>query len=126
MSRHFDPRATTELTPEEIDALKVNPAIVRLRELRDRLSYEARKEPGTLKKAEAEGTKIYQMYKEADKGLRYTKAKALNSAKKASQQQFFDTISTTKINKQLEASLLDLNEGAVSRSQFDIRRYCQS
>jgi hypothetical protein len=111
MSRYADPRAPTELASEEVDILKADPAIVQLRELRDRLSREARQESGTLKKAEAQRTKIYQVYKEADKGLRSAKAKALNSAKKVARQQFFDTISTIEINKQLDLFLLDLNEG---------------
>ena len=85
--------------------------IVQLRELRDRLSNEARKESGTLRKAEAEGSKIYQMYKESDRALRSAKMTALNSAKKAARQQFFGTISTIEINKQLDHSMLDLNEG---------------
>lgn len=85
--------------------------IVQLRELRDRLSNEALKESGTLRKAEAEGSKIYQMYKESDRALRSAKMTALNSAKKAARQQFFGTISTIEINKQLDHSMLDLNEG---------------
>ncbi|KIX01209.1 uncharacterized protein Z518_08934 [Rhinocladiella mackenziei CBS 650.93] len=111
MSRHADPRAPTEPTSDEVNALKADPVIVQLRELRDRLSNEARKESGTLKKAEAKGTKIYRMYKEADRALRSAKMTALNSAKKATRQQFFDTISTIEINKQLDLSMLDLNEG---------------
>jgi Protein of unknown function (DUF3435) len=98
ISRYADPRAPTELTSEAADALKADPVIVQLRELRDRLSDKTHKESGTLRKAEAEGTKIYQMYKKADRALRSTKTTALNSAKKASRQQFFDTISTIEIN----------------------------
>jgi hypothetical protein len=86
-------------------------AIVQLRELRDRLTNEARKESGTLRQAEAKGTKIYRMYKEADRALRSTKMTALKAAKKAARQQFFDAISTIEINKQLDLSMLDLKEG---------------
>ncbi|KAK5562715.1 hypothetical protein LTR43_011671, partial [Exophiala xenobiotica] len=111
MSRHADPRAPTGLALREIDGLKADPAIIQLRELRDRLTNEARKESGNLKQAEAEGTKIYRMYKEADRALRSTKWTALKSAKKAARQQFFDTISTIEINKQLDLSMLDLEEG---------------
>ncbi len=111
MSRHADPRAPRELASDEVDALKADPAIVQLRELRDRLTTEARKESGTLRKVEAEGTKIYEMYKEAERALRSANIIALNSAKKAARQQFFDTISTIEINKQLDLSMLDLNEG---------------
>lgn len=59
MNRHADSRAPTELASDEIDDLKIDPAIIQLRELRNRLINEARKESGTLKQAEAEGTKIY-------------------------------------------------------------------
>lgn len=65
MSRHVDPRAPTDLSPEEIQVLKADSSVVLLRELRDRLSLEAREESGTLKSAESEGTKLYQMYKQA-------------------------------------------------------------
>lgn len=111
MSRHADPRAPTGLTSNEINGLKADPGIVQLRELRDRLTNEARKESGTLKKAETKGTKIYQMYKEADRAFRSAKMTALKAAKKAVRQQFFDTISTIEINKQLDLSMLDLEEG---------------
>lgn len=116
MSRHVDPRAPTDLSTEDKDSLKTDPEIVHLRELRDHLSREAREESGTLKKAEADQTKLYQMYKETDKRLRCAKTKTINSAKRVARQQFFDTISTIEINKQLnqnvlDLSLLDLNEG---------------
>lgn len=57
MSRYADPRAPTELTSEAADALMADPVIVQLRELRDRLSDETRKESGTLRKAELKGPK---------------------------------------------------------------------
>jgi Protein of unknown function (DUF3435) len=111
MSRHANPRAPTNLPSEEVDALKADPAIIQLRQLRDQLSLQARKDSGTLKKAEAEGSKIYQMYVKADRALRSAKKTTINSAKKAARQQFFNTISTIEINKQLDLSILDLNEG---------------
>lgn len=110
MSRYVDPRAPTDLGSEEINALEAGSGIVQLRKLRDRLSHEARDESGTLTKAEAEGTKIYQMYKTADRELCCATAKVLKSAKKVARQQFFDTISTIGINRQLDLSLLDLNK----------------
>ncbi|KAK5239980.1 hypothetical protein LTR40_007193, partial [Exophiala xenobiotica] len=111
MSRHADPRAPTELLSDDVDALKFDPVIVQLRELRDRLTSEARQESGSLKQAENGGTKIYQMYNEVDRALGSAKATAIKSAKKAARQQFFNTISTIEINKQLDLSMLDLNEG---------------
>ena len=110
MSRYVDPRAPTGLTSVEIDTLKADPEIIHLRELRDRLSHEVREESGTIRKAEAEGTKLYQMYKKANNAFNCAKAKSLNAAKKSTRQQFFDTIDTIEINKQLEPSFLDLNE----------------
>lgn len=110
MSRYVDPRAPTDLGSEEINTLKADPGIVQLREIRDRLSYENPEESGTLKKAEARETKVYQMYKTSDRELRCAKAKMLKSAKEVAQQQFFDTINTIEINRQLDLSLLDLNK----------------
>ncbi len=46
MSRYVDPRAPTELTPTQTNALKADPEIVQLRQLRNRLAYEAREESG--------------------------------------------------------------------------------
>jgi hypothetical protein len=111
MSRHADPRAPTELPSDDVDALKSDLVTVQLRELRDRLTSEAREESGSLKQTENEGTEIYQMYNEADRALRSATATAPKSAKKAARQQFFNTISTIEINKQLDLSMLDLNEG---------------
>lgn len=110
MSRYVDPRAPTELTPTQTNALKADPEIVQLRQLRDRLTYEAREESGTIKNAQAEGTKIYQMYKKADDALKCAKTKLRKSARQESRQHFFNTIDTIEINKQLDPSLLDLND----------------
>src|SRR5207248_723725 len=110
MSRYVDPRAPTEPTPAEIDALKADSEIVRLRELRDQLSREVREESGTIKRAEAEKTKMYQMYKKANDALRYAKAKSLKEATASTRNRFFDTIDTIEINKQLDPSLLDLDK----------------
>ncbi|KAF2471333.1 uncharacterized protein BDR25DRAFT_223650 [Lindgomyces ingoldianus] len=110
MSRYMDPRAPTDPTPEQVNALKVEPEIVQLRKLRDQLSAEARRESGTFKAVETERTKMYQMYKKAEQDLRCAKAKALNSAKRSTRQRFFDTINTIEIDRQLNLSLLDLNE----------------
>jgi len=110
MSRYVDPRAPIEPTSEEIDALKADSGIVHLRELRDQLSREVREESGTIKKAEAEGTKMYQMYKKANDDLRCAKKNSLKEAVTYSRQRFFDTIDTIEINIQLDLSFLDLNK----------------
>lgn len=110
MSRYVDPRAPTELSPAELDALKADPEIVQLRQLRDRLSEEAREESGTLKNAEAEETKIYRMYKKANDAFHAARIRLRRLAKKNVRQHFFDTINTREINEQLDLSLLDLNK----------------
>lgn len=81
MSHYVDPRAPTELTPTQTNALKAKPEIVQLRQLRDHLTYEARPESGTIKNAQAEETKIYQMYKKA---LKCVKTKLRKSARQES------------------------------------------
>src|SRR5271156_3059982 len=55
MSRDIDPRAPTQLTASDIDALKVHPLIIELRERRDALSREIQRTHKTLKNAEASG-----------------------------------------------------------------------
>jgi hypothetical protein len=62
MSRDVDPRALTKLTDNEVDSLKTHPLIVELRERRDALSKEARRMHGILKKAEAAGSMIHELY----------------------------------------------------------------
>jgi len=83
ISRYVDPRAPTDPTSVEIDALKADSEIVDLRVLRDRLSHEVREEPGTIRKAEADRTELYQLYKKANDDFRCAKAKLLNAAKKS-------------------------------------------
>lgn len=111
MSRYVDLRVPTELTSAEIDALKVDPVIADLREVRDLLAREVRRESGTTKKAEVKGTKLYQMYKKANNAFCCAKEKLLKEAKRNTGQRFFDTIDTIEINNQLDPSLLDLNDG---------------
>lgn len=82
MSRYVDPQISTGLVSDEIDDLKTDSAIVQLRELRNRLTNETRKESGTLKQTETEKTKIYQIYKKADRILRSTKMTAFKSTKR--------------------------------------------
>jgi hypothetical protein len=106
----MDPRAPVLPTSVEIDALKADPKNVHLQELRDRLSREVRQESRTIKKAEAEGMKIYQLYKKANDELRCAEAKLLHEAASYTRTQFLGTIDTIEINKQLHLSLLDLNK----------------
>jgi hypothetical protein len=110
MSRFVDPRAPTELTSGQMAALKVKPEIVQLRELRDRLSYEVREESGTLEQAAQDDSKLYQLYKQASNNLQSAKTKTLRLAKKNTRQEFFNTINTIEINKQLDPTFLDLGD----------------
>lgn len=119
MSRYVDPRAPTELSSSDLDALKTSPEVVRLRQLRDHLSKEVRQESGTLRNAEADGTKMYRMYKRAEDALRCIKSKLRKSAQRDARQLFFDRIDTEEINKQLDASLLDLEDCAWEPKQVE-------
>lgn len=110
MSRYVDPRAPTQLTSAQTEALKAGPEIVDLRKSRDLLADEVRRESGTIKKAEAKNTKLYQMYKKATAVFRCAKEKLSKAAKRNARAQFFDTIDTIEINKQLDPSFLDLED----------------
>ncbi|RMZ92414.1 hypothetical protein DV736_g326, partial [Chaetothyriales sp. CBS 134916] len=91
MSRYTDPRAPTGLTSDEMDALKADPAIVQLRELRDRLPSEVH-------------------ISERRRGASFRKDGHNQLGKKSRSTAVFDTISTTEINKQLDLSMLDLED----------------
>lgn len=86
--------------------IKANPEVVHYQELRDTLSQEARHVHGTLTKAKAAGSKIFQ---KAEASLRCIKAKLRKSAKASSRQQFFDIVETKDINEQLNQSRLNLS-----------------
>lgn len=69
MSRFVDPRAPTEADLTELAAIRANPEVVQLKELRDNLSREVRQESGTIQKGKEQGTKLYQMYKKTSDNL---------------------------------------------------------
>lgn len=75
MSRYVDPRVPTKLSPADLSVVKVDPEILRIRQLRDCLLKEVRQESGTLKNTEVEGTKLYRMYKNTEDALRCIKAR---------------------------------------------------
>ncbi len=108
MSRFADPRAPTKHTISS-SGMKTHPEVVKFRQLRDSLSQEARYAFGSIKNAKAEGSKIHDLYKEARDALQCTKVKLRTATLKESRNEFFDTIDTQEINKQLDLSLLDLN-----------------
>ncbi|KAF2174849.1 hypothetical protein K469DRAFT_685231 [Zopfia rhizophila CBS 207.26] len=110
MSCGVDPRAPTQLADLEINQLKTHLLIIELRERRDSLSKEARRMHKTLKKAEAVGSKIYDLYKQADLDLECTKKKMKREKLLESRAEFFDTIETEDARRQLGLSALDLDE----------------
>ena len=110
MNHYVDSQTSTKLTLAQTNALKTDPEIVQLQQLQDWLIYKACEQSDTVANAQAEETKIYQMYKKAGDALQCTKIKLWKSVKKEFQQQFFNTINTVEINKQLDLFLLDLNE----------------
>ena len=107
-SRYIDPRAPSKLTDSDKQPLRTHPNIVKYRQLRDSLSAEARRVFGSVK--EAVGTEIHGMYTEASRALQAFKVKLRRGAMKQSRDEFFDTIDTDEIDKQLDLSLLDLEE----------------
>jgi hypothetical protein len=110
MKRDVDARAPTTLTDSEKDSLKTHPLLIELRELRDNLSYEARKEYKTLKLAEQNGSKIYELYQQAKFDLENTKQRLIRNKKKESRKDFFDRIETEDARRQLGISALDFQE----------------
>jgi len=108
ISRYVDPRAPTELSDSNLDVLKTHPDIVRARQLQDSLSKDIRAEFGTIKKSK--GTKIHKLYQKAEAGLHCEKIRLRRSALHKSRKQFFKTVETKDVNKQLDPSLLDLDK----------------
>jgi len=107
MSRFVDPRAPVGLTDSQVNNLENDSRIVKCREIRNTLAQNLRSQFGTIKKAE--GSKLYEVYQEANLQLKNEKNKLRSSAKKESRKQFFDTIDTKEINEQLDLSILDLD-----------------
>jgi len=56
-----------------VNSLKTHPLIVELRERRDTISQKAQRMHGTFKKAEAAGSMIYELYKQATSDLEQAK-----------------------------------------------------
>jgi hypothetical protein len=108
MKRDVDPRAPTTLNDSEVDSLKTHPLLMQLREQRDNLSQETRRIHKTLKIAEEEGSKIYELYKQASSDLENTKKSLKRTKLKESRAEFFDRIETEDARRQLGMSALDL------------------
>jgi len=117
MSRDVDPRAPTKLTNDEVDSLKTHPLIVELRERRDTISREAKRMHGTLKKAEAARSKIFELYKQTTSDLEQAKKRLTREKLQESRAQFFDRIETEDARRQLSLLALDLKEEEWKPSQ---------
>ncbi|KAE8397492.1 hypothetical protein BDV37DRAFT_291961 [Aspergillus pseudonomiae] len=110
-SRYVDPRAPAhfdDLTSTQRASISSHPEIIRLRELRDSLAAEAKELYGSSKNAA--GTKIGELKAKADANLRCAKAKLKKEAFNAARGEFFDTIDTKEINKQLDPSFIDVDD----------------
>ena len=112
MSRFADPRAPIAASPEEAEKIKTNPKLAQLVYLRDSLSMEVKHESGTIAKAKLAGTKLYQLYNNANRQVCSTRSYLHKLAKAKTRNDFFDTINTMEINSQLNDphSLLDLDQ----------------
>jgi len=106
MSRFMDPCAPVRLTKTQMNSLKTHPQLIQHQALWDSLSKTLRDTYGTIKKAK--GTQLHDLYRKADLQFQNAKARLHASAKKKARQQFFNSINTQKVNKQLNLSILDL------------------
>lgn len=107
-SRYIDPRAPTTLPTSYEQPLRTHPTVVKCRQLRDSLSTEAKRIFGSVKNAA--GTEIHEAYSQACAALQAVKVKLRRGAMKKCRDECFDTIDTDEIDKQLDLSLLDLEE----------------
>jgi hypothetical protein len=117
ISRDVDPRAPTKLTNCKVQSLKTHPLIVELRERQDTISQEAQRMHGTLRKAEAAGSMIYKLYKQATSDLEQAKKRLNREKLQESRAEFFDRIETEDAQRQLGLSTLDLKEEEWKPSQ---------
>ncbi|KAJ5313359.1 uncharacterized protein N7443_000243 [Penicillium atrosanguineum] len=108
-SRFIDPRAPSKynnLPKNKRASLSNHPKITRLQQMRDTLAMEARELYRSIKKAAS--TKIGELKAKADTTLRVAKKKLKETTFTGARDNFFATIDTIEINKQLDPSLLDI------------------
>ncbi|KAJ5993062.1 hypothetical protein N7451_008786 [Penicillium sp. IBT 35674x] len=111
-SRYIDPRAPShyeDLSTTAKQTWRDHPEIVQLKQMRDALATEAKELYGSLSKAA--GTKLGELKDKTDALLRTKKAKLKNGTFIAAREVYFATIDTLEINKQLDPSPLDLDQG---------------
>ena len=110
-SCYVDPRASShfdDLIITEQSLFLTHPDIICLQELQDSLTAEA-KELYRLSK-NAAGTKLEKLKAKAEASLRCAKAKLKKATFNTARDQFFNTINTKEINKQLNLSFLDIDD----------------
>ncbi|CAG7936683.1 unnamed protein product [Penicillium nalgiovense] len=111
-SRYIDPRAPSkydDLPEGKRSKLSNHPEILKLQQMRDTLAQEAKELYGSMKNAS--GTKIGELKAKADAALRAAKKNLKEATFTGARNEFFDTIDTLEINKQLDPSLLDMKQG---------------
>jgi hypothetical protein len=110
-SRFIDPRAPSkydDLPESKRATILDHPEIVRLQQMRGTLALEAKELYGSMKNAT--GTKIGELKAMADAALRTAKKHLKEATFTGARNEFFDTIDTLEINKQLNTSLLDMKQ----------------
>jgi ElaB/YqjD/DUF883 family membrane-anchored ribosome-binding protein len=110
-SRYIDPRAPSkydDLCEAARTSLSNHPEIVRLQQMRDTLAVEAKELYGSMKNAA--GTKIGELKAKAETALRAAKKQLKKTTFDGARQEFFATIDTVEINKQLDPSFMDVDQ----------------
>lgn len=100
MSRSLDRRAPTKLSPSQRAAIKTDPAITRLRSVRDGISREITKNPIFKTLKDARGTEVYESYKQAQRALNAARRYGSKSTLKDAREEYFRTISTKDLDEQ--------------------------
>ncbi len=107
-SRYINPRAPTMLPDSSQQPLRTHPTVIKCRQLLDSHATEAKHVFGSVKNAAR--TAIYKVYLQACAALPAVKVNLRKGAMKKCRDEFFDTINTDEIDKQLDLSLIDLDE----------------
>lgn len=112
-SRYIDPRAPShyeDLPATTRESLSTHPEIVSLQEMRDSIAREAKELYGSMENAA--GTKIGELKAKTEAALRCAKARLKKDTFDGARDEFFATIDTLEINRQLDPSLLDIEKQA--------------
>ncbi|KAK4223504.1 hypothetical protein QBC38DRAFT_425312 [Podospora fimiseda] len=101
MSRYIDPRAPQQASSEDLERIGRDYNIESLIQAKETFFQHAVQESCTLKKAKADGTKLYTMYKDVAMKVKSTQALMKRKALENTRHQFFERINTIEINNQL-------------------------